>query len=439
MQAAASNSLGRFYMKPHIILIVGLAALTLGFALGFSSSPINAAAAAQSGARQSTESANDSKAQLEQWLLPASFGNDERIGRVFSSLQQRVELRRKYELVEALRGLDAKDLAALVKHTESLSKGASFQLLPALLERWFEVDKASATAWMKTAKLDYNLSQLWAKADSEGALAHALASPDEQWGRTLVMQAMRALYGKDPVAKFARAQTFPVGELRDFAISDALATWAAKEPAAAFAAFEKNEFSGPRNDILVMLLINTATKDPDWTLAKITELLPTLKAGVLGNDLVRRIASQIAQENPKQSLEWLSGLPDEFRSAALVSAGKEWARKEPLAALAWCMEKGVELTRADWNGASNKGPSILGDIMEGAGKETFATLAALPPGAERDSLLECAFMESMWHTPQKELYADGDALAWSFYTQLPEDAQIAKAYLFGQKRVEFGI
>ena len=47
-------------------------------------------------------------------------------------------------------------------------------------------------------------------------------------------------------------------------------------------------------------------------------------------------------------------------------------------------------------------------------------------------------MESLWHTPREQLFGDGEAMAWRFYGQLPEDAQIAKAALFGQKRAEHG-
>ena len=425
-------------MKTPILLIVSLAALTLGFALGFSTSPIGAESSTQVASPQSSEAAGDGKMPSEFGALPSGLSNDERIVRVFSSLQQKVELRRKHALFEALQGLNSKDMAALIRHAESLKNSASAELLPALLERWFALDSASAVEWMKATKLEFNLVQIWAKADPESAIAHALASPNEQWGSSLIQQALAALYEKDPARRFARAQALPLGQLRETGVFQALATWASQDPAAAFTAFEKNEFGGSRNHLLETLLNYGATKDPDWALAKVAEILPTLKSGVLGNEFVNRLASQIAQKNPQQALEWLSGLPEEFRSSALVKAGKEWAQKEPVAALKWCLEKGVEITRADWNGTSNWQPSILGDIMENAGQETYDTIAALPPGTQRDSLLECAFMESMWHTPPKELYADGDAMALGFYKQLPADAQMAKAYLFGQKRAEFG-
>ena len=421
-------------MKLPILFTLCLAALTLGFALGFSVSPGGVEAERQQAAEAA---ASGAKATLEPGMMPASFGNDERIARVFSSLQQRGELMRKYELFEALQGLTAKDMAALVKHVESLSKGASADLFPALIERWFELDLESATAWAKASELGYRTVQVWAKADPEGAIRFALESKGN-WSGPLIIASLDALYGKDSAAMLARAQALPPGELRDSALSKAIFQWTNQDPAAGFAAFEKSSLTNEYPQLRDSLLQTAANRDPAWALAKLSELLPTLKAGILGNGLVGQIAATVARTDPRKALDWLSGLPEDFRTAPAIRIGREWARKEPMAALEWCVANGVDITRADWQSASNWQPSVLGGIMEKAAPETFAYLAALPAGAQRDSLLEAAFMESLWHTPGKELYADGEAMAWGFYKALPPDAQVAKAFLFGQKRAQFG-
>ena len=421
-------------MKLPILFTLCLAALTLGFALGFSASPGGGEAARQQAVAAAVQ---EGKAPLEPGMMPASFGNDERIARVFSSLQQRVELLRKYELFEALEGLAAKDMAALVKHAESLSKSASAELLPALIERWFELDVAGASAWAKASELNYRVVQAWAKADPEGAFRFALEVKGT-WSASLVSESLYALYGKDSAAKVARAQALPPGALRDSTLFQQLYNWSLQDPAAAFAAFEKAAFELNRDAMRDQMLQAAAQRDPAWALTKLGELLPMLKAGVLGNGLVGEIAATVARTDPRKALDWLSGLPENFRTAPAIRIGRDWARNEPMAALEWCVANGVDITRADWNTSSNWNPSVLGGIMEKAAPETFAYLAALPAGAQRDSLLEAAFMESLWHTPGKQLYADGDAMAWSFYKALPSDAQVAKAFLFGQKRALFG-
>jgi hypothetical protein len=422
-------------MKRSIFLIACLAALALGFALGSSNTPSETRPVPQS-----TEHTPHPQAEAtpEIGSMPAGLGNDERIVRVFSALKERVDLRKKYALFEALQDLTAADMAALVKHVQSLSKAASNELLPALIERWFELDVAGATTWISKAELDGDLVQLWAKADPEGALRFASGSPDGVWSSNLANYALTALYKEDYAAILARAQTFGDAGLRTAAVSNLLQTWVKVDPAAAIAAFEAMPAKTVPGEFLRYLLQIAAIKAPDVALAKLNELLPTLKAGLLGNDLIGSVAKNIARNDPKKALEWLSGLPGEFREPALIPVGKRWAAKEPLGALEWSIANGVDITRADWNGPSSWQSSMLGVFMEKAYAETFATLEALPAGAQRDSLLEAAFMESLWHTPPKELFANGDAMARGFYDKLPPDAQSAKAYLFGQKRAEFG-
>jgi hypothetical protein len=162
-----------------------------------------------------------------------------------------------------------------------------------------------------------------------------------------------------------------------------------------------------------------------------------LKAGVLGNEQVSSILKEIAGKDPRMALDWLSGLPGEFRTSPATGISREWAKKEPLAAIQWCLENGVDPARADWHGLSSWDPSPLGGAMEKAPTEIFEWLSALPAGNDRDRLLETAFMESMWHTPGKQLFGENAAMAWEFYNALPEDSQIARASLFGQKRVEY--
>ena len=102
------------------------------------------------------------------------------------------------------------------------------------------------------------------------------------------------------------------------------------------------------------------------------------------------------------------------------------------------MENGADPALPEWEDRGSWQPAVLGEAMKRAPEETFARLASMAPGAERDRLLECAFMESLWHTPKEQLFKDEGAMAWAFFQQLPEDGQIAKAFLFGQLRAQQG-
>src|SRR5262245_59573552 len=97
-------------MKPRFAFIAGLGALALGFASGFLTAPGEAGAARQSAPRITPAASQGEKLPAELAQQLQNFGYDERITRLFSSQQQRVQLFRKYELSEALRGLTAKDM-----------------------------------------------------------------------------------------------------------------------------------------------------------------------------------------------------------------------------------------------------------------------------------------------------------------------------------------
>ena len=111
--------------------------------------------------------------------LPAAFSrDDERIVRLFSALQQPVRLRQRFELFEALREITAAELPALMKHAESLPRDAKSELVPALAERWFELDPRAAEAWAVEAWArpsgnEWRTMQSWARADPDGAFRAA--------------------------------------------------------------------------------------------------------------------------------------------------------------------------------------------------------------------------------------------------------------------------
>ena len=369
---------------------------------------------------------------------PGAFDRtDERIVRLFTALHQPVRLRQRFELVEAVRALTAAEIPALMKHAESLPKDLASDLVPALAGRWFELDPRAAEAWAQTSRSQFYLSQEWARADPEGAFRVASES-GKWWASILMSEALDTMYGGDSAAMLQRARTLPAGELRDYATDQAFYGWARRDPAAAYAAFAAMPSDRERDEPRRGLLRTWAESDPAGALAKVGEILPTLKAGMLGNDLVRDIAETAARKDPRLALDWLAGIPGEFGSAPAITAARQWAEKEPLAALEWCLANGVDIARADARDFQSWQPAALGAAMEHAPTDTFAWLGALPPGAERDRLLECAFMESMWHTPREQLFGDGEALAWRFYDALSADAQIAKAALFGEKRAEHG-
>ena len=86
-----------------------------------------------------------------------------------------------------------------------------------------------------------------------------------------------------------------------------------------------------------------------WTLPRrwrnCSAILPTLEAGVFGNEVVTATASAAAQKDPRLVLDWLGTIPVAFRIAPAIAAARKWATQEPSAALDWCIENGVDVAR----------------------------------------------------------------------------------------------
>ncbi len=254
--------------------------------------------------------------------------------------------------------LTAANMAALMKHAESLPKMIAAELVRALAERWFELDPRAAAEWAKASSMEWPLTQIWAKADAESAF-RAASTADKWWWSSLLSAALAAKKGDDGAAQLAKARTLPPGRKRDYAFAWVIRAWAERDPAGALAALDEIPVGPKRDDLRDSLLKGAAERDPAWTLAKVNEILPMLKAGLLGNEMVTQIAANVAGKDPRLALDWLSGLPVEFRTAPSVRIAKTWANKEPLAALEWCMAHGVDVTRADWQGFSQWNPAML--------------------------------------------------------------------------------
>lgn len=359
-------------------------------------------------------------------------GDDGRIARIFSALQQPVRLLQCFELHEALQHLTAEELPALVKHAESSPEKARLDLLGALLERWFELDPSAAQAWARTSSMDWNTIQLWGRADPEGAF-RAAAESEEQWDFNLLVASLKGLWGKDVAAQYAKARTLPPGRLRDSVLSHLIVAWAGQDPSAAYASLEELPVGNRREQARYDVLQQWAAREPAGALAMLGELLPTLKAGAMGNAYVTNTVERMARENPQLALDWLTGIPPEFRTQPAIAAAGQWARKEPIPALEWCLANGVEITRPRYSGQTWS-PSVLEEALQTAPMETLALLEAMPPGANRDRLFECAFIASL-----QQMEGDGmQGAGWSLYQQLPEEAQILNAIPFGQARAEQG-
>ena len=352
---------------------------------------------------------------------------DDRIARLFTALKEPLALVQHYELFEATRAFTAADLPGLVKRAESLPLELKSEMMIALMVRWFELDPAAAERWMLD-RPDFAWGiEAWARANPDSAIRAALAAPGSYRSRKVIAAAIEQLAGKEPKAQAAQLRELPPGVLRDQAFADVLTKWADKDPAAAFASLGEMSPGTSRDDAREKVLLKWAEKDPSKALTQLDALVPTLKAGVLGNDLVTHVAATIATKNPRLVLDWLSEIPVEFRDAPAIAAAKAWAAKEPIAALEWCMANGVEVARGMRMGFTSWMAGVLGEAIAESPAATVAWLEALPAGAERERLIERALSEVGFNSSKDKFFTSGGNLPMRLFSQLPEDAQLRAA------------
>lgn len=361
-------------------------------------------------------------------------GDDGRVARVLSALQIEGHLEGRSELYLAVQEVRAHEFPELVKYVSSTSRADRHFVLRALVQRWFEVDAPAAGAWAAERANESSIASMWAAADPDGVLKAAIEG-SVQDPHSIATQALQWRYPDDRRAQYERVRQFPPGPLRDVLKWNVMITWASTDPKAVLAIIEELP-EGSRESVLVRALTTLSRQDVDAALEQFAAFLPTMKAGVLGNPTVKAMSREIASKDPRRAMEWLSELPPEFGTPASVHVARAWASQDPAAALDWCIEQGVDITMPEWTGNGRWQPAMLASAMAKAPEETFARLAEMPVGAERDRMLECAFMESLWHTPREKYFQDGERTAWEFYEQLGEEAQITKATLFAQRRVE---
>lgn len=369
-------------------------------------------------------------------LDPASaFSNDPRMIRLFSAALEPVNLLRRFELAEALRDLTAQDLPALIKHVDGLPQSMRDELLSILMNRWLELDSKAAAAWARAHPRFARFDEIEAlvRADPEAAIRDALAAPRSNRSVEMLDQAIFQLAGDDYRARIAKLKTFPASELRSQVLQHMLYWWAETEPAAAYAALGELAAGPAREKARAGILRSWATSDPAGALREMSAVIPTLEAGVLGSDLVTRVAELAGKKDRRLVLDWLGGLPVEFRMAPAIAAAADWAKTEPTAALDWCLENGVDVARGRRVGLGSWSAGVLGEALAADPSKVLSWLGALPAGANHDTLMERALWDSLWRVPNEQRF-EKEAVSMRLFGQLSEEAQLNSASEFGKAR-----
>jgi hypothetical protein len=367
-----------------------------------------------------------------------SAQDNPRIVRLFSALREPVLLRKRAAIYAAIQDLEAAEIAGLIERVEKLPQEFSSELIGVLADRWLKLDYEGAEAWIlgDDSRVHWRLVEPWAKANPERAMQAVLAGKVKSYGDSLLELAVREMVGLDDAVVFAKLKTLAAGRDRDGAMVRVLGEWARKDPQTALARVGEIEDSGDRKALQRRALEYWADRDPKAALTELQGMVPELKATIWGNSMVTAVAERAAKKDPKLVLSWLEEIPPDFRVGPAIGVARIWAQKEPVAALEWCMENGVDVVRTYLSHDSGWLEGVLSEAVTHAPEKTVAWLEGLPPGDNRDRLLERALSDGIGGLPADEKFkAEGNVLM-RIFGQLPEEGQRRMSGRLGQAHGE---
>jgi hypothetical protein len=361
-------------------------------------------------------------------------GVDPRLSRLLTAVTERSQLKRRHEFYEALRDVTTAEIVELIARAEKLPRIYRRPLLAALVERWLELDSAGARAWITSHPPNLDIGMAWARIDPASALEEAFTEKKTRggWGPDSFKVAIEALAGPNLGDQVALIAQFPPGGLRDHILTERIAAWADRDPDAALRFVNGLPPGKLRDDSRTQALLKWAAKDPAEAVAHVKQIIPELTAGIVGSALLTQMADVIAQKDPQAAVQFARDLPPEFRSNPVIAAGREWAKTDPIAALEWARELGVDVTRGLRTGVGGWSGAVLKEAMLNHPDTTVGWVEAFPAGAERDRLMERALHERLDNVPSGQLFNDKNEPILRLFDQLPLESQQREAAGIGQ-------
>jgi hypothetical protein len=228
--------------------------------------------------------------------------------------------------------------------------------LETVADRWVQLDPAHCENYVRRFSTGAGISDgtgfitAWARRNPESAIEEALKSGASSKADLLLKGAFEVLAAKDPESAISRLGLIVDEMQRAKVLESCLTTWV------------------HRNAI-------AATK---WMQAH----PETYGVGTDGNEVIAKFARNVAVRDVPTALEFSRSLSEPLRNQALMCVANEWAVEDPVAALNWCRENGLPLTR--W--ATSSIGSVLGRAIVRAPEKTVKWIETLPEGAERTNL-----------------------------------------------------
>jgi hypothetical protein len=346
--------------------------------------------------------------------------------RLISALLESDRLAQRHKLYEAIGAITSADIDGLIARADKLPLAYREHVLSALVERWFEVDADAARAWVRR-RGDWAFIQIRAHHEPARVIDELLATRTDRFSYRDVFSlktAIEQIAGSDAIERFAQVASFPPSKLRDQLAAALLAEWGADDPVAAIEKIDTIADKDTRDEIRNQLLTSIAGKDPSKAFELAGELVSHLNAGIVGNRTLTEITDAAAEKNPQAAMEFALSLPEEFRYYPAMAAARALAKNDPVTALNWCLENGIDVARGLRTGAGGGWTgAVLKEAMLNHPRETIDWVMALPSEDERNPLLERAFYERLNNLPPEKLFLGGSDYVLELFDQLPDEAR----------------
>jgi hypothetical protein len=370
-----------------------------------------------------------SDAKSEAAPLPANAKQDEpdaHYTRLLSALLENGMLARRHKLYEAIGSVTSADINGLIERADRLPLAYRDDVLSALVERWFEIDADAARAWVRR-RGNWRFAEIRARREPLRVIQELLAYRNDMFTRLDVVSlknAIEQIAGPDPLERFAKIESLPPGKLRDELAEMMLGEGGAEDPVAALEKIGTITDKAARDRVRNQLLKAVAGKDPLQAFELAGELVSQLDAGIIGNSTLTEIADAAAEKSPEAAMKFALSLPEEFRYYPAMAAARALAKSDPVAALNWCLENGIDVARGlrtgahgGWTGA------VLKEAMLNHPRETIDWVMALSSQDERNRLLERAFYERLNNLQPDKLFTDGNDYVLELFDRLPPEAR----------------
>ncbi|RYD73573.1 MAG: hypothetical protein EOP84_21315, partial [Verrucomicrobiaceae bacterium] len=318
-------------------------------------------------------------------------GASERLSALVSAAQEPEYLKGRAAMYRLLEQVSSSETPALLDSIQRLPPSLRETLMAALIERWLKADETAAGDWIRAHPDDRDYLEAWARYSPLAALSAVLASKQEgAWYRDAFNTALDQLAGKDSLARLAVLTSLPASANRDTFIAWELHELSKTDPATALDAANRSLTGKARAAATHVVLMEWVKMDPAAATAQVALLFPEQKSGLFGNTFISHFTRSMAEKNPTAALEFALSLPEELRKYPLVAATVAWAKTEPLAALEWSRENGVDVMRTFQVEHTSTADSVLQAALTAQPEETIRWILEQPANPERQKFVRSA-------------------------------------------------